>query len=292
MVQVKKLGDAGKGKKPEAAIVDSNDAPVPLIGSKSNAVASPVKIPAFMQRSTMPEIGERELTGYIGFASDRSKNYPTMLASGVQNGDIYLFHKGQYLKVPQLDFFLVTGESFKSLMDNVGKFTYATRDLSAKTVERMVNTKNGPKAQSFDLSPHYVCLCIVNLNGKLIPIKGDFIGTKSGGIEQAIAAVTAASDPKSGWMRLSERHTQTAMFPEPFGRVYHSMRTKGEVSKSTGNPYHRTITVSNPADATQMQSLIDHLNTEEFNATLEEAHRNYQARIAFMDEVIANDGQK
>jgi hypothetical protein len=184
------------------------------------------------------------------------------------------------------------GESFKSLMDSTGKFTYATRDLKENTVKRMVNTKRGPEPQTFDLNPHYICLCVVNLNNKLIPIKGDFIGTKSGGIESAIAAVTAASDPNSGWMRLSEKHTQTAVFPQPFGRVYHQMRTKAEVSKSTGNPYYRTVTVSNPAATAEMQLLLNHLADDEFNATFEEAHKNYVLRVEFMDKVIADGGQK
>lgn len=247
-------------------------------GVDFKAGLSRVKVPSFLQ-TTMPETSERELTGYIGYASDASKHYPEQQAAGLTNGDIFLMHQGQYIKCPQLEFFLVTGESFKSVMDREGKFLFATRDLAMKEVrfkyqgkERFADNNSNPKLQ-----PHYVCLTIVNLNGRLIPIKGDFIGTKSGGIESAISAVKAAADPKSGWLRLSEQHQTTAGFPHPFGRVYHTMRTKYEVAKTGGNSYYRTITVSSPATVAQMSVLMEGLQDESFTALLTEAHTNYTA---------------
>lgn len=283
---------------PKADIVTTGEAGVTLIESKAvptNGVdfksqISKVKIPSFLQ-TAMPETSEREQTGYIGFCSDASKHFPEMQSAGLENGDIFLNTQGQYIKCPQLDFFLVSGESFKSVMDQSGRFLYATRDLSVKEARPKINGKErffsgdtNPK-----LNPHYICLCIVNPNGRFIPIKGDFIGTKSGGIESAISAVRAAGDEKSGWLRLSEAHQTTAAFPVPFGRVFHQMRTKGEVAKSSGMAYHRTVTVSGPANLSQMQSLLAAMGDEEFNASLEEAHKNYTARVEFMDKIVKGE---
>jgi hypothetical protein len=250
------------------------------------------RIPSFLTQSKMPETSEREVSGYIGFCSDSSKNYPMQQASGLQNGDIFLSHEGQYIKLGQLEFFLASAESFKTVMDQGGNFLAATRDMTQKEIthkvgqapriqERRADNYSNPK-----LEPHYVCLCIVNVNGRLMPIKGDFRGTKSGGIESAISAVRAAGDAASGWLRLSEAHTATAAFPEPFGRVYHQMRSQYEVAKGSGLPYFRTVGVSGPAKIEQMEMLLNALSDEEFNKNLEEAHRNYLARVQFLDNVI------
>ena len=264
----------------------------PLTESKAKSAPLTPRIPSFLMSQSMPEVSERETTGYIGFCSDASKNYAMQQAAGLSDGDIFLFHQGQYIKLDTLEFFLATGESFKTVMDQGGQFVAATRNMAEKEVvykvgqaprvqERKADNYSNPK-----LEPHYVCLCIVNVNGNLIPIKGDFRGTKSGGMESAISAVRAAGDAKSGWLNLSEGHKATAAFPQPFGRVYHQMRSKYEVAKTSGKAYYRTITVSGPAKIEQMQMLLEALADEEFNKLLEEAHKNYLARIEFLDNVI------
>lgn len=307
MPTINKLGKPAATAKPEsdreAVTLTADDVgtvnATALIESKDHSpdfksAASRVKLPGFLTKA-MPETSEREVTGYVGFCSEASKNYPEQQASGLNDGDIFLNHQGQFIKCPQLEFFLAAGESFKTVMDQSGKFVGATRNVAAKELKFKIGT--GPRAiertadgySNPKLEPHYVCLCIVNLNGRLIPIKGDFRGTKSGGIETAISAVRAAGDAGSGWLRLSDAHKATAAFPEPFGRVYHIMRAKPEVAKTSGKAYTRSITVSGPAKIDQMGLLLEALQNEDFNKTLEEAYKNYQARVEFIDKVCRGE---
>lgn len=266
----------------------------PPATSDFKSQVSKLALPSFLQQS-MPDVSDRELSGFIGFCSDASKRYSEQQNAGLTNGDIFLFHQGQYIKCPQLEFFIANGTSFRSVMSNTGAFPFATRDLECKRAKYKLGSYD-PKLNRMtyvdveaDAQPHYICLCIVNVNGRLIPIKGDFIGTKSGGMESAIRAVESAGDINSGWEKLSEAHKVTMAFPQPFGRVFHLMRTKGEIVKSgknAGLPYFRTVTVSGPASVTQMQLLIEHLTNGEFMEALNESYVNYQSRVKFMDDVI------
>lgn len=251
-------------------------------------------LPDFLQ-TAMPDVSDRELSGYIGFCSDASKRYGEQLNAGLANGDIFLFNQGQYIKCPQLEFWIANATSYRSVMSTSGAFQFVTKDLELKRAKfnvpiadpRIPGKVNLVPTEK-DTAPHYICLCIVNINGRLIPIKGDFIGTKSGGIESAIRAVESAGDIESGWEKLSDQHKTTMAFPQPFGRVFHIMRTRGEVSKTNGLPYFRTITVSGPASVSQMQLLIDNLTNDEFMAALNEAYVNYQSRVKFMDDLIGS----
>jgi len=180
-------------------------------------------------------------------------------------------------------------------MNDRGQFIYCTRDLGVTVVNGPINILNRatgqlvpalPEGAKVVPEPHYIVLLLVNLNGNLIPIKGDFRGTKSGGIETCIRAVEAASTPE--WGKLSEQHKVSLAFPQPFGRVYHFIRTKGEISKSTGRAFHTTNATSVPSNVSQMQLLANAFENEEFSNTLNEAYENFTKRVKFMDDIAEN----
>ena len=278
-----------------SAIVPTN--PPSLIESKEAKQLQTVKVPDFLKTSEMPETSPRQLTGYIGFAHPMSKNWPQMAAAGIEEGMPFLNHEGRFIPCKTLEFFLCRGESFKSVMNSAGKFIYATRDLKTTDIAGPIVGKSinpttrqpfvyVPEGGKVIPDPHYITLLIVNLNGNLIPIKGDFRGTKSGGIEMCIRAVEAASTPD--WGKLGEAHKVSMSFPQPFGRVYHQIKTKPGVGKASGRPYHTANSNSLPATIAQMQLLANAFEDEEFSEKLNAANENFDRRIAFMDELIAN----
>lgn len=276
---------------PAPTIVPSS--PPALIESKVNLPQ--VELPAFLQRTEMPELAGRQLTGYVGFAHPMSKNWPLMAAAGCEEGMPYLNHQGRFIACKTLEFFLCRGETFKTVMNDRGKFIFATRDIATTEVNGPiigVNRQSGnrvillPEGGKVIPDPHYICLLIVNLNGTLIPIKGDFRGTKSGGIETCIRAVETAGTPE--WGKLSEAHKVSLAFPVPFGRVYHTIRTKPNVSKSSGRPFHTAIASSNPASVSQMQLLANTLANEDFKTVLIEANNNFDKRLEYMDDIADN----
>jgi hypothetical protein len=203
-----------------------------------------------------------------------------MQAAGLQDGQGYIYYQGRYIVPKQLEFFVCESASFQTQMENNkdAKFLFATRDMQAE-FERADR-----------IEPHYVALLLVNPgNGTLIPIKGDFRGTKSGGIDNAIRAVEAACRPE--WLRLSEAHKLTAAFPQPFGRVYHRVNLKYCVSKSSGNPYWRASAVSKPATVDELGMLVSAFKSEEFQKALKDAKASFDARIEFLDGIVANGPQ-
>lgn len=262
---------------------------VTLIESKNEpGISSKVAIPSFL-KTDLCETSDRQNGGYIGIAHERNKNFAQMNKSGISSGDLYLFHESQYLKVPELNYFLVTASAFATVSNPAGDFLYASTDPNQKEATYKVGNNQftvTDRTNPTKIGPHYVGLFIVNYNGNLIPIKGDFRHTQSGGMESTIEAVRAAGDPASGWIKMSDQHKATAAFPQPFGRVFHTLRTKREIGKGSGMEYFRTVTVSNPASVSQMQELIDALSDATFLKALEEANRNYQGRVDFLMEVV------
>lgn len=246
--------------------------------SKALATAAKsVNIPAWLQKSEMPTVADRDFGGYIGFASTQSNKWNEQQAAKLADGDPYLYHDKTYIPANPLEFFLLAGTAFQTLMvGREGKFQWASRDME----------EEGPRMGSNRPEPHYVCVCIVRVQDRLIPIKGDFRGTKSGGCEGAIRAVEAAATPE--WLKLTDAHRVTSAFPQAFGRVFHSCTTKYQVSKTSGNPYYRANVTSLPATFTQMQELLNAMGDEAFIAELDECKKNYDARVRFIDDVIAN----
>lgn len=239
--------------------------------------AKAIAIPAWLQNSTMPATSDREVGGYIGFASTQSNKWGEMQSAGLADGQPYLYHQQRYVPLDSLDFFLLHGESFKTLMvGREGKFQWVSRDLE----------EEGPTMGSNRPEPHYVCVCVVAAENRLIPIKGDFRGTKSGGLEGAIRAVEAAATPE--WLALSDAHKVSAVFPQPFGRVFHRITTKYRVSKSSGNPYYVANCVSLPATITQIQQLVTAFGDSDFVKELNECKENFNQRISFLDRIATN----
>lgn len=267
---------------PEKQTITKSDVgtvPAGLMKSNQATIPAKVNIPGFLQTSNMPDVSNRQQTGYVGFASTQSKKWGIMQSAGLEDGQPFLYHQNSYIPLATVDFFLCMGASFQTMMvGKEGSFIYACTDMNI-ALDPIVY-----KGQAVKLEPHYVCLLLVNLNGQLIPIKGDFRGTKSGGMENAIRAVEAASNPD--WLKLSDTHKATAAFPQPWGRVYHRISTKRGVSKSNGNPYHSANCSSSPASVTQMQLLVASLADDAFNNNLTEAHNNYNGRLEFMNSVV------
>lgn len=233
-------------------------------------------IPAWLQKNNMPEVAERNMGGYTGFASSQSLKWPMQQQAGLEDGQPFLYHRQQYIPLHTLNFFLLAGEKFQTLMvGREGKIPWASRDVDVK----------GPTVGSNKPEVHYVCLMIVDVDGEFIPMKGDFRGTKSGGIEGAIRSIEAAAEPE--WLKLSESHRITALFPQPWGRVYQVCSTSYHVSKSSGNSYYRANCTSNPATIKHMQALLEAFNDDEFKVALDEARWNYNARVAFFDAIVA-----
>jgi hypothetical protein len=127
---------------------------------------------------------------------------------------------------------------------------------------------------------------LVDMGEYLLPIKGDFRGTKGRGIEAAIRAVEAAGTAE--WIGLSDRHRVSAVYPQPYGRVFHHLTTSPYVGKVSGRTSHVTNVTSSPSTIAQMQKLADSFEDENFIAELNDAKANYDLRLEFMDRVAAN----
>lgn len=242
--------------------------------------ASTVKLPAWLQTTQLPTVSDRQNGGYVGFASSASEKWAEQVRSGLQDGQPYLYHQQRYIPLQSLDFFLLAGTSFQSLMvGKKGEFLWVSEDM----------TEVGPTSGSNKPQPHYVCALLVFAEGRIIPIKGDFIGTKSGGIEGAIRAVEAAASPE--WLKMSDAHKISSYFPQPFGRVFNSITTSRHISKSgpnRGNPYYRANCTSVPATLSQMSELIEAFKNEDFQTEVEEMRKNYETRVDFLKNIAVN----
>lgn len=260
--------------------------------------ASGIKLPAFLQKATLPQLISGELNGYVGFADVQSKNWPQMQQAELEPGDPFMFKDGNYTPLKPLEFFLVMGDTLRSTMvGQEGTFTFVTRDLETplKDIAASIETEGlkGPmlevaQTQKRDIlkaEPHYVCLIIVKVGETLVPIKADFRGTKTGATEPAVRAVEFAGTPD--WLKQSEAHKATAAYPHPFGRVWNVVTTMPKVGRTSGNNFFVARCQSRPATITQMQMLVDHFAEEQFVTDLEEAERNYQGRLEFLDKIAA-----
>lgn len=258
--------------------------------------ASAIPLPAFLERATLPELVSAELNGYAGFADSNSKNWVQMQGVGLATGDPFIVKDGQYIKCKPLEYFLLCGESFRSTMvGKEGAFKFVTRDLEVplKEIASQYPTEGltGPALEAakekishiLKAEPHYVCLLLVKVGDQLVPIKADFRGTKSGAAESAVRAVESAATPE--WMKLSEAHKVTGAFQHPFGRVWNSVTTQHKVGRSSGNSFYVARCNSTPATVAQMQILVDAFGDEAFVQELEDAEKNYQQRIEYLDKL-------
>lgn len=283
---------------PAAPVADeSHDAIVPStvaaveINTIPPAKLAPMTraVPAFLKTFTAPALaGSQQGSGYVGFASDSSANWPAMQAAKLEVGEPFAHHNGAYLKLADstLRFWLVACESFKSITDASMTYLYVTRNLK---IERVTLKLANGKTKTLDSGPggiqeHYSAYLFALLpSGEIAPLRADFIGTKSGGVASAVAAVRSAADPNSGWLDMSDSHKITGQFPHPFGRVMCAMRTIPKLSKGNGNTYHRALCHTAPATLDEMGALLRVLGSDLFNETNESAHKAYLDRIKFLD---------
>lgn len=259
--------------------------PGPVDQKALTKAASGINLPAYLQDDNkLPEVAE--LTGYIGFASNASEKFGEMQAIGLTDGEPFLHHNGSYVKlpVPKLEFFVLMGEEFQTIMvGKKGEFRYATRDME----EEHPGIQIGGNIAK--LEKHYITLCLVKLGDTLVPIKGDFRGTKSGGLETALRAIKAASDPE--WATRSPANRVACAFPKPFGRVFHGITTSRHISMGNGNPYYRANCQSRPSNESEIMLLVNSFNDEDFLLQLNEAKKNYDSRVKIMDDLATNGYQ-
>lgn len=266
--------------KPEqpAELIQSNTSSAQLAET-----AKGCNLPAFLQGTdNLPEVPDFQGT-YIGFAHPQSKQWLYMMQAGLEEGEPFIKLPEGIVKLNPLKFFVLMGDSFKTLMvGREGKFKFVTRDMDHPEM------REGATA----LQEHYPCLLIVDTPQGLIATKGDFRGPKSKGIKSAILAVKAASDPD--WLKKSDAHKITAAFPQPFGRVFNTLTTERDIVKggpNKGNPYHRAECDSRPSTVAEMEKLIKAFSDPEFVSSVEEAKKQYDARISFLDKIIEDGPQ-
>lgn len=275
MPRVNNLSDAKKPvvtKEPEIA---KNDSPLIQSNTPTKLAVGGITLPAFLSTDEQGLPDVPDLSGYLGFAHPQSDNWDKMSQVGLKTGDPFLFHDGSYVNLNgKVEMFLLIGDEFKSLMiGKKGTFLHVTRDMN----EQMQYDKRNY------LQEHYIVLMLVKVGSELIPIKGDFRGPKSQGLKTAINATKAASEPQ--WINKTEAHKITAAFPKPFGRVFHTMTTHREVSKSSGDEYHPTSCNSRPSTVSEMEMLVSHFGNPEWLAKVEDAKSNYDMRVQFMDNL-------
>lgn len=232
----------------------------------------------------MPETTNRMIGDYLGFASVVSPSWGDQQNAGLQNGQMYIFREQMYYPLERLDFFIIKAAEFQTLMvGREGRIEFCTTDMRA-------DPETLPSIGQNFTQPHYVLLLAARLENQMVPIKGDFRGTKSGGIETAIRAVTRAADPN--WGRTSDAARVTLAFPRPFGRVFHSGHTSRHQGRTSGNEYFRFNCVSRPATPTEMQELIDALTNKTFADQLESTRRAWQSRVHHLAEIALKSDQQ
>ena len=256
--------------------IEENPVKTDLIESKQETPTTiSVKLPDFLAPTTemMPELAENTAPAYVGFADNRAKLWPTLQQAGCEVGDIYLYIDGSIFPKKPLEYFFLMGESFVSKM--VGA------EMSLMFASKNINTQYEDK----QIVPHYVSLLLVKHEGTLVPIRGDFRGTKSGAVEKAVRAVQASTAPE--WARRSDAHKIAASFPQPFGRVLNIATTRPYIVKSgpnAGNKAFIADSQNRPTTASEIEMLLQCFQNEEWKKRLEVVHDSYRSRVDFMME--------
>lgn len=213
--------------------------------------------------SNLPAVAIPEITGYMGWLEETSKNLAACNAAGIQVGEGFINDVNQFIRCHPMEFALLKSKSFRTVMEGKEmKLTYASED---------VDDGSNP-----DAKPHYCCLMLVKVGNKLVPVIGDIRGPKSSAAEKPINAIKSAGTTE--WASLSDAHKVSCAFPQPWGRVWARITTSRQISKSNGNPYYRADTVVGPTNATQIQMLIDAFSDEEFVTKMNRANINFEAR--------------
>lgn len=281
----------GNGR--ETQTITQKDVGTVRVGNGNNAAlqksAKGLQLPAFLQELHLPELVPGGVNaGYVGFVDQKSKKYGLMKDAGCDDGDPFIFYQQQYHLAKPLEFFLLKGDSFRTTMvGQDGKFMFVTRDIDTPLRQLAEEAPEKMKPHILKAEPHYSCLLLALLGDTLVPVKADFRGTKAGAGSSAILAVKSAAEPD--WLRISNDHKATAVFPQPFGRVWNSVTTKYKVGKGSGNSFYVANCVSKPATMDQMQLLVNYFNDPDSVAELEDAERTYETRVAFLDKIAEGE---
>lgn len=318
MVQVRRMNAPAKSgpksgpTKEKQTITKADVATVPATSltqsSDSKAIATAAKgaiLPAFLKKDgNLPAIIPGAETGYVGFADNRNKIFGSLQACGIEEGDPYICRNNEYILCKPLKYYLLAGESFKSIMlGEAGEWVYCTRDIVSPTDQLWEKVHPALKAPSRvgsvtkeavlpdlkffkkNLQEHYViCMVVLTDDGDLIPTKGDFRGTKKGTAEGPIRAVEAASTPE--WLNRSDANKVAGQFPHPFGRVLHSVSTFYGSGKASGYSFYVAKAVSRASTIDEMKQLLEAMADKDYMRDVEEAHINYTKRCDFLDQLI------
>lgn len=238
-------------------------------------------IPSWLTENTEFETVENVQGDYIGFVEPQSKNYVKLAPLGMVAGDIFAFIKGQYLKVKPLTYFLLDCQAYRTYMNASGQFTFATTDIA--THPRDIVEENKLPFDSKYLYNHYVCLLVMILDGKLLPVRADFRGPKEHAGAFAARAVDAAKTPE--WLKSSPSHIVTAQMPIHYARVVHTCTLAKDIGKTSGKELFRAHCSSVPATPDQMGLFIQSLQNPEFVKQLDDARNYFANRLDFLDKI-------
>lgn len=242
----------------------------PVTASNVKQALADLPLPAFLESiGDLPEAGAK--AEYLGFASTKSKQWLAMSQAGCQEGTPFAFANGQYHPFPQgmIGHLIDVRKFFTTMEGQEGKITRCT-------LEDLGIAKH---------DPHYLAFWLIRLpGGQLLPIRGDFRGTKSGGFEQAMQSLKLAATPE--WLSFSDAHKISAVFPHPWGRVIHTITTSREVSKSTMNVYYKTNAMSKPSNMDDIAQLANALRDTEFQNKMNEQWVQFERRNSYYHSLI------
>lgn len=261
------------GKPEQAPVAKSNDnTTAPALIESNEQLAIP--LPSFLQRDTVPELANSLGTEYLGFADTRSKNWPMLSAAGIPDGSAFILKDGHLTALQSIDCFVLAGTSYLTHMEGQDmKLVYCSKDIKEENPD--------PEHRQ----PHYVAVLLVDVEGTLVPIRGDFRGTKSNGIESAFRAVEAAAKPE--WLTRSDAHRVTGAFPQPWGRVMHHITTQPTMGKKSGRRFHVTRGTSEPTPAGMLQQLVEFFSNADNTKAVTAVYEGYTRRVAFLDAEAA-----
>lgn len=273
MPQVNNLmGGGTPGGNPTAVAPTTQPPPqTALSPAAQTALASPI--------DGVPKLSERPIGAYVGSASMKSQNWPTISAAGIAEGDFYLDSNGQITKLMPFKYWLFTVTAFCTRMDNVGNIVTATEDPAVIADQQ--------KQRQLNVQEHYVTVTLVDLDNSIVPAKTDFRHTKSGAVATPVGMLRQANDP--AWVKLGDAYRVAAQFPHPFGRVYCTANTTPRTVRggpNAGLKYFAATAVAVPTPLSDMERLAAAMTQPMFTDQLNQVVSTYNARIQQIRSVL------
>jgi hypothetical protein len=236
--------------------------------------------PGWLEALAEPCVEEVFATGgkfaYVGFASDRSANWPALrqLYPKINAGDVFLGHAdGQFELVDPLKFLLVKFRQVWTARDESYRLEAATfRD----------------PGRNSGLTEEFLAMSVVLLRGeKLVPTVSFYGGTKAGAIRPAAQALVACGTPD--WLKVSPAHAASAKCPLPFGRFITTVTIEPRVSRDKGRPYGLAVGHVAPTTLAEIAALEHALKDVDFQANFKLGLDVYQTRLEGL-EAAAKEG--